>query len=237
MNNTTTRTVRLCALWAATAAAAAAVWLCVTALPLQQAAVTRTPAKGAVILIDAGHGGIDGGAVAPDGTPEKALNLDISLKLADFLRLLGYPVRLTRTEDISLHDANASTVREKKVSDLHARLALYDEADLVISIHQNKFGTAAGRGVQVFYAPQHPSSKTAATVLRETLLSLLQPDNRRELKCGDETIFLLYKTASPAVLVECGFLSNPEECARLLTDAYRQELAFALACGVLRYAP
>lgn len=223
----------------ATAAAAltASVCLCVRVLPIASSAATQPVRQTPLILIDAGHGGTDGGAVASDGTLEKDINLDVSLKLYDFLRFFGYAVQMTRTEDVSLHDAEADTVRERKVSDMHHRLALYDEADLVISIHQNKFGQASCHGAQLFYSPNHPASEAVAQTLRDTLYRLLQPDNTRELKKGDDAIFLLYKTVSPAVLVECGFLSNPEERARLCEDAYRRELAFSLACGVLAYAP
>ena len=86
----------------------------------------------------------------------------------------------------------------------------------------------------MFYSPNHPAGEPFAAVLRETLLSLLQPENTRELKRGDRSIFLLYKTTAPAVLVECGFLSNPEELADLKREEYRQELAWAMTCGVLR---
>ncbi len=215
-------------------AAAAAVIGAVRRLPVQPTVLRDSGLPVTTVLLDAGHGGADGGAVAPDGTAEKGINLDIALRARDMLRFFGYKVRMTRESDVSLHDASAATAREQKVSDMHRRLELYNQADLVISIHQNKFGQAKYRGIQVFYSPNHPAGEPFAAVLRETLLSLLQPENTRELKRGDRSIFLLYKTTAPAVLVECGFLSNPEELANLKREEYRQELAWAMTCGVLR---
>lgn len=189
------------------------------------------------IVIDPGHGGADGGAQGPDGTLEKDLNLDISLTLADLLRLFGYEVALTRETDTSIHDATATTLREQKVSDMQNRLELYDGSDLTVSIHQNKFGQAKYHGTQLFCSPNNPASQTLGATLRETIYGLLQPDNTRELKTGDKNIFLLYKTTAPAVIVECGFLSNPEELSQLKDPEYRKKFAYAVACGVLAYAP
>ena len=205
--------------------------------PLQAALpVSGAPAPPR-LLIDPGHGGADGGAQAADGTLEKDFNLTISLTLRDMLRLCGYDVTLTRETDVSIHDASATTLREQKVSDMHNRLALYDAADLVLSIHQNQFPQRSCRGTQFFYAPGSPASQPLAAVMRDTLCALLQPDNTRELKAGTSDIYLLHETHSPAVLVECGFLSNPEERALLQSPNYQQKLAFSLTCGVLTYAP
>ena len=189
------------------------------------------------ILIDPGHGGADGGAKAADGSLEKEYNLSISLTLRDMLRLCGYEVSLTREADVSIHDDTADTLRRQKVSDMHNRLKLYDAADLVLSIHQNQFPQRSCRGTQFFYAAGNPASKPLATVLRDTLYALLQPDNTRELKAGTSDIFLLHETRAPAVLVECGFLSNPEERTLLQSAEYQQKLAFSLTCGVLSFAP
>ena len=217
----------------------AAVWLVLLASfrPLQSATPASTTPATPHILIDPGHGGADGGAKAADGTLEKDYNLSISLTLRDMLRLCGYEVTLTRETDTSIHDDTATTLREQKVSDMHNRLALYDAADLVLSIHQNQFPQRSCRGTQFFYATGNPASQPLATVLRNTLYSLLQPDNTRELKAGTSGIFLLHETHAPAVLVECGFLSNPEERALLQSPDYQQQLAFSLTCGVLTYAP
>ncbi|MBR3290537.1 MAG: N-acetylmuramoyl-L-alanine amidase [Clostridia bacterium] len=204
---------------------------------LQVSSPTSGQSTAPHILIDPGHGGADGGACAPDGSLEKDYNLSISLALRDMLRLCGYEVTLTRETDMSIHDETAVTIREQKVSDMHNRLALYDAADLVISIHQNQFPQRSCKGTQFFYAANNPASCPLGTVMRDTLYRLLQPDNTRELKVGTSDIYLLHETSAPAVLAECGFLSNPEERALLQTPEYQQKLAFSLTCGVLTYAP
>ncbi len=187
------------------------------------------------IVIDAGHGGFDGGAKAPDGTEEKALNLDIAHALAAMLTVCGFDVTMTRQTDDGLQNADDTTIRQKKVSDMHARLALYEEAQLVISIHQNMFAAKSCHGSQVFYSPNHPFSKVLASCVREQLISQIQPDNTRELKAGNKDIFLLHKATVPTVLVECGFLSNAEELARLKDAEYQRQLAFAIACGAMNF--
>lgn len=187
------------------------------------------------VLIDPGHGGEDGGTMAKNGTLEKEINLAISLPLADLLRLWGYEVTLTRETDISIYDPDAATVREKKVSDLKKRLALYEQAQLVVSIHENHFSGTQYYGTQVFYSPNAPASQPLAASIRESVRTLLQPENTRELKKGDKTIYLLHKTTVPAVLVECGFLSNEAERTKLETPAYQQQMALAIGLGLLHY--
>lgn len=186
-----------------------------------------------LVLLDAGHGGEDGGALAPDGTLEKDLNLSITLTLRDLLTFCGYRVELTRETDCSL--GTGDTVRARKVSDLNTRLALYETADLVVSVHQNKFGDTACHGAQFFYSKNAPESKVFAETVRGQFVSLLQAENTRELKPGGDNVFLLYKTRTPAVLAECGFLSNPEELRLLKDETYRRKVAFALFSGVVCY--
>ena len=194
-----------------------------------------TAAERPRILIDAGHGGFDGGAEAPDGTEEKTLNLEIARTLSAILTVCGFDVTLTRDTDDGLQNAEDTTIRQKKVSDMHARLAMYEDAQLVISIHQNMFAAKSCHGSQVFYSPNHPCSKILASCVREQLIAQLQPDNERELKAGHTDIFLLHKTTKPAILVECGFLSNTEELARLKDEAYQRQLAFVIACGAIDF--
>ncbi|MGN0171827.1 MAG: N-acetylmuramoyl-L-alanine amidase [Acutalibacteraceae bacterium] len=205
-------------------------------LPLLQPAVAQREQR-AVIVVDAGHGGMDGGAQAPDGTMEKTINLAIASPLASMLRLCGYEVHMTRQTDDSIHDADCTTAREKKVSDMQNRLEMFENADLNISIHQNKFGVAKYYGAQVFYSTNNPASEKLATVVRESLYGLLQPDNTRTIKPGNKDIYLLYKTTAPTILVECGFLSNPQEFRELCDRDYQKQLAFAVTCGVLQYDP
>lgn len=215
--------------------------LCMAVLALvlsQQVLFTDAPSgepTRPTIVIDAGHGGFDGGATAPDGTQEKTLNLAIAKPLAVMLTLCGFDVTMTRQTDEGLHDEADSTVREKKVSDMNARLALYEEAQMVISIHQNMFAVKGCHGAQVFYSTNHPCSKALASYVREELVSKLQPENTRELKAGNKDIFLLHKTTKPAILVECGFLSNADELEKLKNEDYQRQLAFAIACGAVRY--
>ncbi len=187
------------------------------------------------VLIDAGHGGMDGGAVAADGTEEKTLNLLLAGELAHLLRLCGYEVQLTRDSDTALDVVDGASIRENKVRDMKARLALYEQAELVVSVHQNMFGSASCQGSQVFYAAGNPLSKRLGSLIREELVTRLQPDNERELKAGSKDIYLLFKTTRPTVLVEGGFLSNAEDLRRLKSDEERRRLGFAIACGVIRY--
>lgn len=188
-----------------------------------------------VILIDPGHGGADGGALGADGTKEKEVNLAIGRTLAAFLRVMGYDVAMTREEDISIHSPEAATLRQQKVSDMHNRLALYEGAAAVISVHQNQFPQSKYSGAQIFYGPQNPVSRDLAEGIRSRVIGLLQPENKRELKRGDDSIFLLSRTRVPAVIVECGFLSNPGECALLASPHYQRQMAFAVGAGVLGF--
>ncbi len=189
-----------------------------------------------VIIIDAGHGGEDGGAEV-DGVLEKDLNLHIADRVADILRLTGYTVREIRDADISVYDGDASTLREKKVSDLKNRVEAFNKSDhnIVVSIHQNKFDNPAYSGTQVFYSTNHPDSMVLAEAIRQSVVSLIQNDNTRELKPGGKDIYILDNAQVPAVIVECGFLSNAEERARLLDESYQQQMAYSVAMGVLEY--
>ena len=207
--------------------------LCLCGCTAGQAADSR-PVQGC-ILIDPGHGGMDGGTQAEDGTLEKHLNLDISLSLRDMLAVCGFPVEMTRCSDVSIHDPTAGSVREKKVSDMRNRLALYETAGLVISVHQNHFSQEKYAGATVYYSGNHPDSQALAVCVREELLRLLQPENHRELKKATDGIYLLYHTNRPAILVECGFLSNHAERERLKTTEYRQQMAFTVLGGYFAF--
>lgn len=188
------------------------------------------------IIIDAGHGGEDGGAEV-NGVLEKDINLSISDKLSDILRLCGCKVTEIRDEDVSVYDDNARTLREKKVSDLHRRLQLVnaDKNNILVSIHQNKFDNNTYSGAQVFYSSNQENSRALAESIRGAVVSLLQNDNTRELKPAGSDIFLLDKAEVPAVIVECGFLSNEAERARLIDESYQSEMAYSIAMGVLEY--
>ena len=189
-----------------------------------------------MIVIDAGHGGEDGGAEV-DGVLEKDINLSIAGKLSEILRLCGCRVTEIRDEDISVYDSDAQTLREKKVSDLKRRVEIANESDnnILVSIHQNKFDNSAYSGAQLFYSSNHDDSRVLAESIRGAITSLLQKDNTRELKPAGSDIYLLDHAEVPAVIVECGFLSNQEERSKLMDDDYQNEMAYAVAMGVLEY--
>ena len=190
-----------------------------------------------MIVIDAGHGGEDGGAEV-DGVLEKDINLSIAGKLSEILRLCGCRVTEIRDEDISVYDSDAQTLREKKVSDLKRRVKIANENDnnILVSIHQNKFDNSAYSGAQLFYSSNHDDSRVLAERIRGAITSLLQKDNTRELKPAGSDIYLLDHAEVPAVIVECGFLSNQQERSKLMDDDYQNEMAYAVAMGVLEYS-
>lgn len=189
------------------------------------------------VIVDAGHGGFDGGAVADDGTPEKDINLSISLKLASMLRFHGYNVILTRNTDRGTEIDSSQPIANRKKSDMGERLKIINEnPDAVfVSIHLNKFTSSSAVGAQVFYSPNNPLSHELGFSLQKTVKALLQPENERTIKKGTKSTYLLYKAQIPAVIVECGFLSNKKELALLKSDEYGSKMAFAILCGILNY--
>lgn len=186
------------------------------------------------ILIDPGHGGADGGAVAADGTQEKALNLAVSLPLRDLLTVMGYTVTMTRTEDVMIN-TEGNSLRERKVSDMKNRLQLVEAADVTVSIHQNNFTQPQYSGTQIFYSANAEDSRVLAESVRTQVVSMLQPNNTRELKRGTSDVYLLHRASRPMILVECGFLSNTAELAKLKSTDYQRQLAFAVAAGTINY--
>lgn len=184
------------------------------------------------IIIDAGHGGEDGGAVAEDGTMEKNLNLDIACRLRDIFELAGYTVYMTRDSDRSLSEEGFN-----KSADMRARIQLAREHPdaLFISIHLNKFSIAKYSGAQVFYSSNDPQSAQLAQAIQQAIHINLQPDNDRQIKLGDENSMLLRVIDSPAVIVEGGFLSNPTELSHLKTEEYRSKLAYCIFLGIITF--
>ncbi|MDO4199456.1 MAG: N-acetylmuramoyl-L-alanine amidase [Clostridia bacterium] len=191
------------------------------------------------IVLDAGHGGEDGGAVGAEGIIEKDINLSVALKLRDILKASGYKVIMTREKDIAIYDDSAKTLREKKRSDLHNRLDIIEENSgenvIFVSIHQNKFPDSKYHGTQIFYSKHDPKSIDLAQAVRKSVTEFLQPDNDREIKEANQKIYLLNNSKIPAIVVECGFLSNPEECAKLADKNYQSEMAFSVYCGLMDY--
>lgn len=190
------------------------------------------------IIIDPGHGGFDGGALTNDGFPEKDINLEISIYLKKMLDLWGYNTVITRESDISLEDEGLTTIRQRKKSDIHKRMAVMESIDnaVFVSIHQNHYSVERYSGAQVFYSRNFSEeSCQLAEYIQESIVSVLQPHNTRLVKeCGD-SVYLMYNAVKPAVLVECGFLSNNEESELLKTDAYRRKMAFCIAMGIQNY--
>lgn len=191
-----------------------------------------TPHHRQVIVLDAGHGGFDGGADA-NGLVEKDVNLAIALKLRDLLRSGGFEVKMTREEDKTTADGG----RTDKPSDMNNRLQLIKDNPgcIFISIHQNKFEDPTCTGAQVFYGPSEPMSQSLAQCIQQSFADLLQPGNTRIIKKSGKELFLLYYADVPAVIVECGFLSNPGEARLLADEEYQNKVAFTVYAGLLNY--
>ncbi|MEE1056969.1 MAG: N-acetylmuramoyl-L-alanine amidase [Acutalibacteraceae bacterium] len=189
------------------------------------------------IIIDAGHGGEDGGAVADDGTNEKDINLKIAQQLNLLFKNGGFKTVMTRNSDIAIYDEGCETIKEKKMSDMHNRLEIFnnDANSIVISIHQNKFEQEKYSGTQIFYSVNNPDSEVLAESIRSSVIGMLQPDNSRENKSATESIYLLHNCKRPSVIVECGFISNQAELTKLKTEKYQNEIAFSIYCGCLEY--
>ncbi len=206
---------------------------------IQKAVATMTAPKQEtpVIILDAGHGGIDGGCSSASGVPEKGINLNILLCLRDLLEMEGYTVEVTRDTDRSIHDDGIEGIANQKSSDMDNRLALFNQYDnaICISIHQNQFTDPAYSGAQMFYSDNVKGSGQLAQIMQNAFVEQLQPDNMREVKlCGKE-LFLCYFSENPTIMAECGFLSNPEEAALLETEEYQQKVAFTLFSGLNQY--
>ncbi len=197
------------------------------------ATVTELP----VIIIDAGHGGEDGGTQSSDGTLEKKINLEISLKINELLLSKGFKTVLTRDGDYMIYDESASTQREKKVSDIHNRMKIIEENGdcILISVHQNYFRESKYSGTQVFYSKNNPDSKILADEIQRSVVSSVQPDNTRQIKESGTDIYLLYHSQVPAVMVECGFMSNEAEADRLKDEDYQLKISEAIVNGLAAY--
>ncbi len=186
------------------------------------------------IVIDPGHGGEDGGAVSCTGRAESGYNLEISLRLRDLLHFLGYETKMTRTTDISVY-TTGDTLAQKKLSDLKERLGMIQALDepLVLSIHQNQFPDSKYHGAQVFYASTDGSGDLARA-LQDAFTGSLNPGSRRTSK-KSTGVYLMEHLDCTGVLIECGFLSNPEEEARLRSPEYQKKLCCVIAATVAEY--
>jgi len=192
--------------------------------------------KNKVILIDPGHGGIDGGASSKDGTTEKDINLNIGLLLGANLKSQGYKVEFTRTEDVGLYTEGKS-VKEKKYEDLNKRVSLKEETkcDIFVSIHLNTFPESYCKGAQVWYS-NYEGSERLANIIQGTLKDKLDQSNKRKAKAAGTQYKVLRGNDNMAgVIVECGFLSNPEEYQKLKDEEYQKKIADALAESISIY--
>ena len=188
------------------------------------------------IIIDAGHGGEDGGAVGIDGTYEKDINLQISLKINEFFTIFGYKTHLIRTTDTAIH-TEGNTIRQRKVSDIRNRadtMNLYENC-IYLSIHQNKYEDSRIWGAQTFYSPSFNESKEIAQFIQNAVTSQIQANNKRQIKKAGTDIYVLYNATKPAVMVECGFVSNHNELNQLKDNSYQNSMALSITTGIINY--
>lgn len=187
------------------------------------------------IIIDPGHGGVDGGATSCTGKLESTYNLEISLRLRDLFHLLGYPTYMIRTTDTSVY-IKGDTIAAQKMSDLKERVRIVNESEnnILVSIHQNLFSDSRYSGAQVFYADTGGSRQLAET-LQYSFVDTLNPGSKRKVKKA-EGIYLMEHIENPGILVECGFLSNPEEENKLNDPEYQRKLCCVIATAVAEFA-
>ena len=206
-------------------------------MPVIKTVTATTDPASRIIILDAGHGGEDGGTSSTDGTKEKDITLAVTLRLKAMLESAGFQVKMTRETDIAVNDPNLDTVKQRKVSDIKNRLKLIQNTPncIFISIHQNHFSESKYNGTQVFYSKNHEDSKAIAEDIQNQVVTFIQPENKREIKPATESIYLLWNTNVPAVLVECGFLSNSDEESKLKTDNHQQLLVDGIVKGIDQY--
>ena len=193
--------------------------------------------KDQLFILDAGHGGEDGGAVAYDGTLEKNLNLSVCKNISLYFDVFGIDYVIIRDGDYSVGDTSLETIRKRKASDIYKRYEIinsYDNA-LLLSIHQNMFSVEKYNGTQVFYDGKFRESEELSEILQFTVRNSLQPDNNRKIKKSDKSIYLLYEAQRPSVMVECGFMSNMNELERLKSAEYQSQLSYFITKGIIHY--
>jgi N-acetylmuramoyl-L-alanine amidase len=195
---------------------------------------SETSTNETTIVIDAGHGGIDGGATSCTGVLESQLNLEIAVRLDTLMHLLGYRTKMIRTDDVSIY-TTGNTIAAQKVSDLKERVRIVNEMDncILVSIHQNTYPDSRYSGAQVFYGPCG-NSKLLADELQKSLIQYVNPGSNRSTKKADG-IYLMQHIDQEGILVECGFLSNPEEEAKLRNPEYQKQLGCVIAASLCRF--
>ena len=187
------------------------------------------------VIIDAGHGGEDPGAIGTDGTLEKDLNLAIAMNIGKLLEEKGFAVVYTRTEDKLLYKEEENIKGIRKISDLKNRCAIAKEypGAIFLSIHMNSFGASKYSGTQIYYT-DNTMAEGLANSVRDAVRESVQPENKRALKKGNG-IYVLENSLEEAILIECGFLTNPDECKKLSEKEYQNKLSFAIVCGIIKY--
>ena len=197
---------------------------------------TATPVSGKTVVLDAGHGVPDEGAQSSNGTTEAETNLKITLKVQNLLEQSGCNVILTRSDENAIYDLDAQTLKQKKISDIHNRVKIGNEssADIFVSIHLNKIPQQQYYGWQCFYKPNDENSIKLAKQLQENLNKSIQKENKR-VAIKLDTVYIMKHVEIPISIVECGFLSNPEEEKQLLEDTYQDKLAWGIYNGIIEY--
>lgn len=189
-----------------------------------------------VPILDPGHGGDDGGAVSPGGDKESIINLSISKEIEQIFAIFGVKCVKTRDSEDIIYSKDADTIRKRKVYDQHTRLNLIDSVEngFLISIHQNFYPSAEPHGAEIYYNA-YPSAENLAKIAQESLITELDPTNKRTAAKVSDSVFLTNHVSCPAILVECGFLSNPEELQNLLNPTYQCKIAMLLSAAFLNY--
>ena len=194
------------------------------------------PVSNKVIVLDAGHGKPDEGAQSSNGTTEAETNLKITLKVQSLLEQSGATVVLTRSDENAIYDLDKTTLRQKKISDIHNRVKIGNEssADIFVSIHLNKISQQQYYGWQCFYKQNDEKSTALAKSLQENLNDSIQKENKR-VSMKLDNVYIIKHVEIPISIVECGFLSNPEEETQLLSDDYQNRLAWGIYNGIMEY--
>ena len=194
------------------------------------------PVSGKTIVIDAGHGKPDEGAQSNSGTTEAETNLKIALKLQNLLEQSGSSVILTRSDENAIYDLDAKTLKQKKISDIHNRVKIGNEssADIFVSIHLNKIPQQQYDGWQTFYNAESAEGQKLAVSIQNNLNDAIQKENNRVAKTIDN-VYIIKHVEIPTTIVECGFLSNPDEEKLLLEDEYQNRLAWGIYNGIIDY--
>lgn len=200
---------------------------------VRNTAADSVAGDGPCVVLDAGHGGDDPGKVGINGVLEKDVNLEIALLVKKYLEADGIRAVMTREDDAGLYDENASN---KKVQDMKRRIAIMEEANPVVtvSIHQNSYPEEYVRGAQVFYYTDSAEGMRLAEKIQNRLIAGADPENTRQIKANN-SYYLLKKTNTPIVIVECGFLSNSAEAEKLATKEYQDKVAWEIHLGIIQY--